>query len=106
MEEKQKLNVLGLIGLILGIVAAIISFIPCLGIYAIFPGVLGLILSALGLRKVKKGLAIAGLIFSLIGTGVAAWQMYQIQKLSNEFNLNQEELKQMEEELQNLDSIQ
>jgi hypothetical protein len=99
MEEKQKLNVLGLIGLILGIVAAIISFIPCLGMYAIFPGVLGLILSALGLRKVKKGLAIAGLIFSLIGTGVAAWQMYQIQKMSNE-------LKQMEEELQNLDSIQ
>lgn len=105
MEEKEKMNILGLIGLILGILAAVISFIPCLGIYAIFPGFIGIILSSIGLRKVKKGLAIAGLICSVIGTGVASWQIYEINQVSPELEKELKELENLDNDLKDTDTI-
>jgi len=74
---------LGIAGLILGILAAIISFIPCLGMYAMGPGILGLILSIISIIQankggVTKGMAIAGLICSILGTSLAIWQYRQI----------------------------
>ena len=38
---------LGIAGLVLGILAAVVSFIPCLGMYAMFPGIIGLVLSVI-----------------------------------------------------------
>lgn len=105
MEEKEKMNILGLIGLILGILAAVISFIPCLGIYAVFPGFIGIILSSIGLRKVKKGLAIAGLICSVIGTGVASWQIYEINQVSPELEKELKELENLDNDLKDTDTI-
>ena len=84
--EKEKMNVLGLVGLILGIIAAVVSFVPCLGVYAIVPGLVGIILSSIGLKHVKKGMAIAGLICSLVGTSIGVWQWYALNQVSKEFN--------------------
>lgn len=58
-------------GLVLGIVAIVLSFIPCIGILAIIPAVLGIIFSIMGLSQAKKtgqgkGMAIAGLILSIL----------------------------------------
>jgi hypothetical protein len=83
-NNNEKMNVMGLVGMILGILAAILSFVPCLGAYAIFPGVIGLIFSILGLKKVKKGMAIAGLVCSLVGVGIASWQWYVLNEAANE----------------------
>lgn len=58
-------------GLVLGIMAIVISFIPCIGLLAIMPAILGIIFSVVGLSQAKKtgqgkGMAIAGLVLSLL----------------------------------------
>ena len=80
------MNVLGLVGLILGIIAALLSFVPCVGMWAVVPGFIGIIMSAIGLKHVKKGMAIAGLICSLVGTSIGVWQWYKLNQFSNELN--------------------
>lgn len=57
-----------------------------------YPGIVGIIFSALGLRKVKKGMAIAGLVCSVLGTSIATWQFYAIKEGVEELNKNIEEL--------------
>ena len=84
--EKEKMNVLGLVGLILGIIAALLSFVPCVGMWAIVPGFIGIIMSAIGLKHVKKGMAIAGLICSLVGTSIGVYWYYTLNQLSKELN--------------------
>ena len=83
-NNNEKMNVKGLVGMILGILALVLSFVPCLGAFAIYPGIVGLIFSVLGLKNVKKGMAIAGLICSILGTSVAAWQWYNLNKAAEE----------------------
>ena len=81
MEEKKS-NAgqgLGIAGLVLGIIALIISFIPCIGLYALVPGIIAIVLSAVALSQAKsanaaKGLIIAALVISIIGTAIAALQ--------------------------------
>ena len=83
MEEIRNTNAgqgLGIAGLVLGIIALIISFIPCLGMYALIPGVIAIILSAVGYAQAsksnsKKGLIIAALVISIVGTSIASWQL-------------------------------
>lgn len=62
---------LGIAGMILGIVAIVVSFIPCFGWWAMVLAVVGLVLSAISMSHAKKagasrGMAIAGLICSII----------------------------------------
>lgn len=87
MEEtttsKQAGKGLGIAGLVLGILAAVFSFIPCLGMYAFFPGVVGLVLSIVSIMQASKanapkGMAIAGLVCSLLGCAIAGWQYSKI----------------------------
>ena len=87
MEEttttKQAGKGLGIAGLVLGILAAVFSFIPCLGMYAFFPGVVGLVLSVISIMQASKanspkGMAIAGLVCSLLGCAIAGWQYSKI----------------------------
>jgi membrane-bound ClpP family serine protease len=74
---------LAIIALVLGIVALVFSFVPCLGMYAIFPGVIGIGLAVASLvmaGKVNapKGMAIAGLACAILGSCIAAYQYYAI----------------------------
>ncbi|NOQ26916.1 MAG: hypothetical protein GQ564_16265 [Bacteroidales bacterium] len=79
MEEYKARNTsqgLGIAGFVLGILALIISFIPCIGILALVPGILAVTLSAIGyLQATKlntsKGIIIAALIISILGCGNA-----------------------------------
>jgi len=72
-------QILGIISLVLGILAFVFSFIPCLGVYAFFPGILGIAcgVTALALAAKSTGskaMAIIGLVLSLLGTIVAGFQ--------------------------------
>jgi uncharacterized membrane protein YccC len=74
---------LGIAGLVLGILAAVVSFVPCLGMYAMFPGIIGLVLSIISIvqankASASKGMAIAGLVCSLVGCAIAGWQYSKI----------------------------
>ncbi len=90
---------LGIAGLVLGILAAILSFVPCLGMYAIFPGIIGLILSVISIVQANKagaakGMAIAGLVCSLVGSSIAVWQYMKIK----------DGLDQLKEGIENMDT--
>lgn len=124
MEEIRNKNAgqgLGIAGLVLGIIALIISFIPCLGMYALVPGIVAVILSAVGYSQAskenaKKGLITAALVISIIGTSIAAWQFYifrnapsKIEEFGKEFQkaleeeLDDEDLGDLEEAMEQLE---
>ena len=71
-EIQKKGNPLGLTAMVLGIVAAVLAFIPCIGWLGFIPGVLAIIFGALSLKKVNageadgKGMSIAGLVCGLV----------------------------------------
>jgi hypothetical protein len=71
---------MGVAGLVVGIVAVILSFVPCLGMWAIVPGIVGVILSSISMKQVgpggSKGMAIGGLICSVIAIVIAAYWLY------------------------------
>lgn len=107
MEEqavKTKAGMgLGIAGFVLGLVALIISFVPCLGTWALIPGVVGIILSAIALSMATrgngaKGLIIAALIVSIIGTGIAGYQWYFWNQVATEAT---EGLKNFDDEWKN-----
>ena len=111
--SKEKTNAgqgLGIAGFVLGVIALIISFIPCLGMYALVPGTIAIILSAIGFSQASKtnsskGLIIAALIVSILGTLIAGWQYYAIthvaksyvetlENLDDEFNEAMEDIEE------------
>ena len=75
---------MGVAALVLGIIGTLVSFIPVLGMYAIPLTVLALAFGALGLRKPKRGLATAGLVLGLVGTGIGGWQYTLSRKIEKE----------------------
>ena len=104
MEETMTTNSkagkgLGIAGLVLGILAAVVSFVPCLGMYAMFPGIIGLVLSIISIVQANKagaakGMAIAGLVCSLVGIAIAGWQYSKLKAVGEE----------LKETLENIDT--
>ena len=79
---------MGVASLVLGIVGLVFSFIPCLGSWGIFLTVPGIVLGAIGLasaskKNAPKGLAIAGLVCSIIGSIIAGYQYYVLHKATD-----------------------
>ena len=58
-------------GLVLGIIAIVLSFIPIANLISIIPGIIGIVMSAKALKEIgdgsEKGMAIAGLVCSIVG---------------------------------------
>lgn len=85
MDEQEKTTAgqgFGIASLILGIVALLIALIPCIGLFALIPGIVAIVLAIVGLSQASKangakGVIIAGLVISIIGTTLAAiWLMF------------------------------
>lgn len=81
-NQNKAGQVTGIIGIILGIIALIISF-TCIGALAIIPGIVAIVLSAISLSQVnksengQKGLSIASLIISILATLIAIlWLLF------------------------------
>jgi hypothetical protein len=67
---------LGIAGLVLGILAIPLAIIPCTFIIALIFGITGIVLSSIALSQAKrengaKGLIIAALVCSILGTTIA-----------------------------------
>src|SRR4051812_5011377 len=78
---------LAIAGLVLGIISVMLAFIPCVGAMAVIPGVIGTILAAISLVKVQKakapnGIAISGLVCSILASCIALVQLWFLQKAS------------------------
>lgn len=63
-QQPPRSNGVGVAGFVLALIAVFFGWVPVLG-WILW--LLGLILSACGIFKVPRGLAIAGLVISLIG---------------------------------------
>jgi uncharacterized membrane protein len=61
--QQKVTNSLATAGLVLAIIAIVFSWVPVLNMIL---WILGLIFSGIGMRKAPRGLAIAGLVLSLI----------------------------------------
>jgi hypothetical protein len=93
MEEVRKSTAgqgLGVAGFVIGIVALILSFIPCLGMYALVPGIIALIFSIIAFSqassaKTSRGLIISALVISVLATSIASWQMMMIRRAATGF---------------------
>lgn len=75
----------GVAGFVIGIIALIISFIPCLGMYAIIPGILALVFAIVGYTQASganapRGLIVAAFVISVIATSIAVWQLATLRK--------------------------
>ncbi len=93
MDDQRSSNAgqgLGVAGFVVGLIALILSFIPCLGMYALVPGIIALIFSAVAFSQASsanapRGLIIAALIISILGSSIAAWQLLAIRKATTGF---------------------
>ena len=94
---------LGLAGLIIGTLSLMFSFIPCIGMWALVPAIVGIILSAISYSQASKaGLsssnALAGLICSVIAFLIAAYwifmAVYMVSGSSEMYMEMQKELQQ------------
>jgi len=79
MSEQNKTTGqgLGIAGLVLGILAIPLGIVPCTFFVALVFGVTGIILSSVGLSQANrrdgaKGLLIAALVCSILGTTIAS----------------------------------
>lgn len=79
----QQQNGLGVAGFVLGLVGLVFSLIPIIEVIAWPMVIVGLVLSAIGMSKAQKGqannmgLAVAGLVTSIIGLFmVIAWASF------------------------------
>jgi hypothetical protein len=63
-QQEKKSNGIGTAGFVLALIALFLGWIPVLGWILWF---LGLVLSFVGVFRLPRGLAIAGLVISLIG---------------------------------------
>ncbi|MCE3258759.1 MAG: hypothetical protein K0S12_400 [Bacteroidetes bacterium] len=80
---------LGIAGMILGIVAIIVSFVPCFGWWAVVLAVVGLVLSVVSMSQAKKagaskGMAIAGMICSILAIIIGSIWIFIIAKATTE----------------------
>ncbi len=90
--------------LVLGIVGLVISFIPCLGSYGLFLTIPGIVFGAIGLVKANKtntgkGLAIAGLVCSIIGSVIDGYQCYVLHKTASALDEFGKELEKASKDL-------
>lgn len=69
-QQEQGSSGLGVAGLVLGIIALVFAFIPCLNVLSLIMGGIGLLLSFFGLFARRKGMAFAGLLLCMAALAV------------------------------------
>lgn len=84
---------LGIAALITAIVTFVLSVIPCVGIIAIVPGIIAVVLASIGLSQASRndsprGVLVAGLIIGVVATMIAFSQIFVAGKIGEKFEKN------------------
>jgi hypothetical protein len=79
---------LGIAALITAIITFVIAVIPCVGLIAIIPGIIAIILASVGLSQSAgsnspKGVLMAGLIIGVIAVLISASQVFVVSKIAH-----------------------
>jgi hypothetical protein len=88
--EEVKNNTgqnLGIAALITAIITFVLAVIPCVGLIAIIPGIIAIILASVGLSQASrndapKGVLIAGLIIGVVALLISVSQVYVVTKIA------------------------
>jgi mannose/fructose/N-acetylgalactosamine-specific phosphotransferase system component IID len=81
---------LGIAALITAIVTFVLAVIPCVGIIAMIPGIIAIILAAVGLSQASsgnhpRGVLIAGLIIAVVAVCISFSQIFIAGKIGDKF---------------------
>jgi predicted PurR-regulated permease PerM len=89
MEEVRNNSgqSLGIAALITAIITFVFSVIPCIGVIAIIPGIISIVLASVGLSQAARnngprGLLLAGLIIGIIASLIAFSQVFIAGKIA------------------------
>jgi hypothetical protein len=89
MEEVRNNsgNSLGIAALITAIITFVLAVIPCVGLIAIIPGIIAIILASVGLSQASrsnapKGILIAGLIIAVLASMISVSQVFVAGKIA------------------------
>lgn len=88
--EEVKNNTgqsLGIAALITAVITFVLAVIPCVGLIAIIPGIIAIVLAAVGLSQASKnnsprGVLIAGLIIAIIASMISFSQIFVVGKIA------------------------
>lgn len=80
---------LGIAALIIAIITFVLAVIPCVGLIAIIPGIISIILASVGLSqaaryKTPRGVLIAGLIIAILASLISVSQVFVVGKIARE----------------------
>jgi hypothetical protein len=78
---------LGVAALITAIITFVIAVIPCIGLIAIIPGIIAIVLAGVGLSQASRnnsarGVLIAGLIIAIIASMISVSQIFVATKIA------------------------
>jgi hypothetical protein len=89
MEEVQNNTgqSLGIAALITAIITFVLSVIPCVGLIAIIPGIIAIVLASVGLSQASRnnsprGVLLAGLIIAIIASLISVSQVFVATKIA------------------------
>ena len=96
---------LGIAALITAIVTFVLAVIPCVGLIAIIPGIIAIILASVGLSQASrssapKGLLIAGLIIGIIASLISVSQVVVAGKIAKHSDKWQNEIQNIVRDVQ------
>ena len=79
---------LGIAALVTAIITFVLAVIPCVGLIAIIPGIISIILASVGLSQAnrnnsQKGVVLAGLIIGIIASMISVSQVFVAAKLAS-----------------------
>jgi len=90
MEEAKNNSGqnLGIAALITAIITFVLAVIPCVGLIAIIPGIIAIVLAAIGLSQAQKdgsprGVILAGLIIGVVATLISFTQYFVAGKFAD-----------------------
>jgi len=90
MEEEVKNNTgqnLGIAALITAIITFVLAVIPCVGLMAIIPGIIAIVLASVGLSHAARtdsprGILVAGLIIGIVASLISFSQIFVAGKIA------------------------
>lgn len=78
---------LGIAALITAIITFVLAVIPCIGLIAIIPGIIAIVLASVGLSQATRnnsprGVLIAGLIIAIIAAMISVSQIFVVNRIA------------------------
>ena len=81
---------LGIAALITAIVTFVLAVIPCVGLIAMIPGIIAIVIASVGLSQASRsgsprGVLVAGLVIGIIATLISFSQIFVMGKIGDKF---------------------